>query len=179
MVLVDIKTKLWISQSGQRYKIVLVRKSSNSFVLGWINTVWWFIDLKSYQSCLLFKRNTLICVSFFVCFSVPVQWRTCHRAGEAAVRYAFPVCGPSVPVPDSVLSSAGGTVVVQVLLSRPYQRVLHPAWESGRPDLGTGRHLPPGVLRQQPHSTGGGLCTRSLLNVGRALQRQRHHHHKQ
>lgn len=54
-----------------------------------------------------------------------MQWRACHSAGEAALRDAFPVRGPSVSVPDSLHSDSGGAVVVQVILPRPHAGVLH------------------------------------------------------
>lgn len=134
-------------------------------------------------------KGLYICVHFysfpfsvsvcFVCVSVCVWWCACHGAGEAAVCDALPVRGPPVSVPDGLHSDPGGAVVVQVLLSRPHTRVLHPARESGRPDLWAGSHVPPGVLRQQPHSSGCGLGAGSLHDAGWALQRQRHRHRKQ
>lgn len=112
-------------------------------------------------------------------FSVPVQCCARHRAGEAALRDALPVSGPPLSVPDSLHPDAGGAVVVQVLLPGPHAGVLHPAREPGRPGVRAGRHVPPGVLRCQPHRAGCGLRAGSLHDAGGALQRPGHLHHKQ
>lgn len=117
--------------------------------------------------------------SCFVCVSVCVRWRACHRAGEAALCDALPVRGPPVSVPNSVHSGARGAVVVQVLLSRPHTGVLQPRGEHGCPGLWAGCHIPPGVLWHHPHCSGCGLCAGSLHDPGWALQRQRHRHREQ
>ena len=124
----------------------------------------------------LFQLSFSMC---FVCVSVCVRWRARHSTREAAVCNALPVRCPPVSVPDIIHPEPGGAVVVQVLLSRPHARVLHRARDSGRPGLWAGRHVPPGVLRQQPHSPGCCLSAGTINDAGWALQRQGHRHHKQ